>query len=110
MDTGGNVVKLAVLLFGDRSLPRPLRGLPVADPGDIDAAARSNRRLIVVGSDADLAAVLTRLLRIEQLDVEIGYVPQRRITRHPRLPATGRASGGSPSPTPRRPVDPADSG
>ena len=29
-------------------------------------------RLIVVGTDADLAAVLTRLLRIERLDVEVG--------------------------------------
>lgn len=75
-------------------LPRPLRALPVADAGDIDAAAHHSRRLIVVGSDADLAGVLTRLLRIEKLDVEIGFVPRRRspATRVYRLPAGRRAA------------------
>jgi hypothetical protein len=68
----------AVLLFGDRRLPRCLRGLKVADAGQLDTAARAGRRLIVVGSDADLAAVLTVLLRTESLDVEIGYLPPRR--------------------------------
>jgi hypothetical protein len=70
----------AVLLFGDRRLPRALRGLAVVDVGQLDAAAEASRRLIVVGSDADLAAVLTRLLRTERLDVEIGYLPPRRST------------------------------
>ena len=32
------------------------------------------RRVVVVGSDADLAAVLTRLLRADRLDVEVGHV------------------------------------
>jgi hypothetical protein len=61
---------VAVLLFGGRRLPRALAGLPVVD---LDGAG-DYRRLIVVGSDANLAAVLTRLLRTENLDVEIGFV------------------------------------
>ncbi len=35
-------------------------------------------RLIVVGEDAALAAVLTHLLRSERLDVEVAYVPSVR--------------------------------
>ncbi len=64
------------LLFGGRRLPRPLAGLagqPVHAPEDIDTAAARYRRLIVVGSDAELAAVLTRLLRADRLDVEVGH-------------------------------------
>jgi hypothetical protein len=80
-----------VLLFGERGLPRALTGLPsqrTADPGDIDAAAERCRRLIVVGADADLAAVLTRLLRTDRLDVEVGYVS--------RWPMARRARDGNP--------------
>ncbi|MBV8965633.1 MAG: peptidase M50 [Mycobacteriaceae bacterium] len=69
---------VAVLLFAGRVLPRALRRLPRADIDDVAEAARENGRLIVVGSDADLAAVLTALLRAELLDVEIGFVPDRR--------------------------------
>ncbi|MFZ0903866.1 MAG: peptidase M50, partial [Mycobacterium sp.] len=65
-------------MFGEHRVPRTLRGLPVADAGEIDAAAHDHRRLIVVGSDADLAAVLTRLLRTELLEVEVGFVSRRR--------------------------------
>ena len=74
---------VAVLVFGDHALPRPLRGLPVAELDDLD-----HRRVIVVGADADLAAVLTRLLRSERLDVEVGFVSRRRspATRAYRLP------------------------
>jgi hypothetical protein len=81
---------VAVLLFGDQRLPRALAWLPRADMDDIDAAA-DYRRLIVVGSDADLAAVLTRLLRSERLDVEIGFVSRHHsaATRAYRL-ARGR--------------------
>lgn len=87
----------AVLLFGDRRLPRSLRGLPVVD----DADAAEYWRLIVVGSDADLGAVLTRLLRADRLDVEVAFVSQRRsaATGAYRLPAgwraARRAQGGS---------------
>ncbi|MCV7198215.1 peptidase M50 [Mycobacterium angelicum] len=87
----------AVLLFGDSGVPRSLAGLPVfvGEPGDgLDAIDGPYRRLIVVGTDADLAAVLTRLLRAERLDVEVGYVPRRRTpaTRVYRLPAGRRAA------------------
>jgi hypothetical protein len=84
---------IAVLAFDDR-LPRPLRGLTVLAPGDTDAAIAPARRLVVVGADADLASVLTRLMRAELLDVEVAYVPHRRTpaTRAYRLPAGRRAA------------------
>jgi hypothetical protein len=71
-----NTTDVAVLLFGGRRPPRPLDGLAVhtvEGREDIDAAAGGCRRLIVVGADADLASVLTRLLRTERLDVEVGH-------------------------------------
>jgi hypothetical protein len=58
-----------VLLFGGRELPRALRGLPVADTPDAPC-----RRMIVVGAHAELAGVLTRLLRTDRLDVEVAHV------------------------------------
>jgi hypothetical protein len=84
---------VGVLVFGGRRVPRPLTGLPV-HPADIDAAIGLYRRLAVVGADADLAAVLTRLLRAERLDVEVAYVPPRRTsaTRAYRVPAGRRAA------------------
>ena len=84
---------MAVLAFDNR-LPRPLRALTVIDPGDIDAAIASARRLVVLGADADLASVLTRLMRAELLNVEVAYVPRRRTpaTRAYRLPAGRRAA------------------
>ena len=48
---------VVVLLFGGRRLPRALRDLATVTIDDITA----HRRVIVVGSDADLASVLTRL-------------------------------------------------
>jgi hypothetical protein len=71
---------VVVLLFGGRRLPRSLAALatePIARSADIDAAIAGRRRLVVVGNDADLAAVLTRLLRTGRLDVEVGYAPRR---------------------------------
>jgi hypothetical protein len=78
----------------------PLRGMPAgwpyphpapandqravatpARPGraDIDPLlAGPLRRIVVAGSDADLAAVLVRLLRRDRLDVELAYVPSDR--------------------------------
>ncbi|OIN82803.1 peptidase M50 [Mycobacterium malmoense] len=84
---------VGVLVFGDRRVPRPLTGLPV-HTADIDAATGPYRRLVVVGGDADLAAVLTRLLRAGRLDVEVAYAPPRRTraTRIYRLPAGRRAA------------------
>lgn len=92
-----------VLLFAGRRLPRPLRGLPTVqfgddtstdDPNALDAAIDRYGRLAVVGADADLARILTRLLRTDRLDVEVGYVPQRRTpaTAAYRLPAGWRAA------------------
>jgi hypothetical protein len=51
-------------------VPRALRDLPAVRLDEITA----QRRVVVVGSDADLAAVLSRLLRADRLDVEVGHV------------------------------------
>ena len=115
MNAAENTASIAVLLFGDkhprrrrgprsgprkrraiRHLPRPLTRVPVVrinTTADIDATIGQRRRLVVVGADADLAAVLTRLLRADRLDVEIGYAPRRRTaaTRIYRLPTGRRA-------------------
>ncbi|GLP81750.1 peptidase M50 [Mycobacterium antarcticum] len=69
---------VVVLRFGGRT-PRSLAPLPVVDvtaPTDVDAAADA-RRLIVLGTSADLAVVLARLLRIDRLDVEVALVQRR---------------------------------
>ncbi|AKK30192.1 hypothetical protein [Mycobacterium sp. EPa45] len=76
--------KIAVLRFGGRRLPRALASLPCHDGDDvagIDAAAQGASRVVVVGSSADLAAVLTRLMRIDRLDVEVAQVPRWRGAR-----------------------------
>lgn len=95
----------AILQFGDARPPRPLTGLPThrvaVDEGAkediqavVDALTGSCRRLVVVGDDAQLSMVLTRLLRTARLDVEVGYAPRRRTpaTRAYRLPAGRRAA------------------
>ena len=97
MNTGGDAASVAVLVFGDRRASGALRSLPahrVQSPADVDAAVGPYRRLVVVGADADLATVLTRLLRAELLTVEVAYVPRRRTpaTRAYRLPAGRRAA------------------
>ena len=75
-------------------LRRPAASVDGADDrsGDIDAATRLGARLVVVGADADLATVLTRLLRAERLDVEVGYAPRRR-TPPPGFTGCRRAAG-----------------
>jgi hypothetical protein len=90
------IPSVAVLLFGDRQ-HRSLRDLPthrVASAADVEAAVGPYQRLVVVGTDADLATVLSRLLRAERLDIEVAYVPRRRTpaTRIYRLPAGRRAA------------------
>jgi len=100
VNTAENTASVAVLLFGDGRVLRPLNSLPTrraespADLDAIDAAIGPYRRLVVVGADADLAAVLSRLLRAERLDVEVAYAPRRRTaaTRVYRLPAGRRAA------------------
>lgn len=67
---------------------------------------RSPRRLVVAGDDADLAAVVVRLLRTERLDVEIAYLPAgpTPATRAWGLPhgaaAAARARTGVATPVP----------
>ncbi|MFF0544738.1 hypothetical protein ACWEVD_30965 [Nocardia thailandica] len=53
----------------------PIPDLTVIDELLPVLAADSLPRLIVLGEDASLAAVLTHLMRTERLHVEIGYVP-----------------------------------
>lgn len=91
----------AVVVFGNHRVPGSLGDLPVhlaggpADVAALDATIGPYRRLVVVGFDADLAAMLTRLLHKQRLDVEIAYAPRRRTsaTRVYRLPAGRRAAG-----------------
>ena len=88
-----------------------------ARPGraDVDPLlAGPVRRLVVAGTDADLAAVLVRLLRRDRLDVELAYGPAdhrsaaARLWGLPRGPAAGelaRTGGARPArirPCPRR--------
>lgn len=58
-------------------MPRPLVSLTparITDPAGVEPAITDARRVAVVGSNADLAAVLTRLMRSERLDVEVAHV------------------------------------
>jgi hypothetical protein len=58
------------------SFPLPARaGRAELDPV---LAEHDPRRLIVVGTDADLAAVLVRLLRTDRLQVEVAFLPTGR--------------------------------
>lgn len=56
-----------VAVVGTGRVPRPLRDLPRVDVEDLGTP----RRLVVTGGDAELAAVLTALLRADRLDVEV---------------------------------------
>ncbi|EFV13757.2 hypothetical protein [Segniliparus rugosus] len=82
-----------VLAHASRQLPESLAALPqihrlssFADRKALDQAlrgAKTARRLIVLpaegsGADADLAAVLTRLMRREQLELPVAYLPAER--------------------------------
>ena len=62
MNIAADTASVAVLRFGARQLPGPLNGLPVHDVADvagIDAAIGPYRRLVVIGTDADLATTAT---------------------------------------------------
>lgn len=69
-----------VLTCGGAAAPASLAALPRVvcggRPGraDVDDLLPDARRLVVVGQDADLAAVLLRLLRTEHLGVELALV------------------------------------
>lgn len=97
---------------GSRAAP-VVPGVPAvvlpARPGraDVDPVlADGARRVIVHGSDADLAAVVLRLLRTERLDVEVAHLPVRgsAVAALFGLPAGAAAvdlaRGGTAVPTP----------
>jgi hypothetical protein len=48
--------------------------LQIDEPAAIDAAVRGAKRVIVLGGNAELATVLTRLMRADLLDVEVARV------------------------------------
>jgi hypothetical protein len=81
--------EVAVLRFGGRRVPRALADLPqhdVVTGTDVDAVVAG--RVIVLGTHADLSAVLTRLLRTDRLDVEVGFLARSWGARRVR---TGQA-------------------
>ncbi len=69
-----------VLCCGSVDIPRELAGSRVLrcpsrpERAEVDAALAGSQRVIVVGDDADLAAVLTRLLHTARLDVQLAHV------------------------------------
>ncbi|TMS45982.1 hypothetical protein [Mycobacterium sp. DBP42] len=72
-----------VAVVGSARVPRPLRDLPRVDVDDLG----THRRLVVTGGEAELAAVLSALLRADRLDVEVATVTggwsARRALRAP---------------------------
>ena len=85
-----DVSQVAVALFGGRRVPRGLRALPVLDAGTGPDPFLRYRRIIVVGSHADLAAVLTWLLRAERLDIEVAHMTRPWQGRRARTGAATR--------------------
>ncbi|RMI29347.1 hypothetical protein [Nocardia stercoris] len=94
-----------VLRCNGAPVPIALAALPtsqvaaIPEPTELDEllpvlAADSLPRLIVLGEDAALAAVLTHLLRTERLHIEIGYVPIDR-TYASRAYQTGTGSAAA---------------
>ena len=88
---------MTVLLFGDRKSPRSLAARPtvvIEGLGTLNDALEQvlpgARRVAVVGSDADLAAVLTRLMRVDRLDVEVAHVRGFRGARRAGTAAARR--------------------
>lgn len=83
---------VVVLAFGGRRTPRSLADLPavpVTGPAEVDAVT-DVRRLIVLGTHADLATVLSRLLRSDRLDVEVALVQRRWSAGRARTAAARR--------------------
>lgn len=65
-----------VAVFGSE-VPGALRDLPKVSLDELTG----QRRILVTGAAAELAAVLTTLLRADRLDVEIAHVTSRRSAR-----------------------------
>lgn len=84
-----------VLRFAGHRIPRALGDLAIVDIADrtdtagIDTATGGARRVIVLGADPDLAAVLTRLLRTARLHVEVAHTGSVSA-RHARSAAAQR--------------------
>jgi hypothetical protein len=84
-DVGAVVLVCGPAVVGAR--PGVARVAVPARPAKADldpVLADDPERVIVAGTDADLAAVVLRLLRAERLDIAVGFVPHRR-TRASRL-------------------------
>ena len=84
--------EVVVLRFGSRRVPRALSDLAVHDvgaPADVDPHVGAGR-MIVLGGLADLGTVLTRLLRADRLDVEVGLVSRPWHARRARTGAARR--------------------
>ncbi|MBX7431950.1 peptidase M50 [Mycobacterium sp. Y57] len=82
--------RVAVVSFGSRRLPRALRDLVVLDGPDSLDETTAVGRVVVIGSAADLATVLTRLLRIGRLDVEVAHLRRPWRARRARTRAATR--------------------
>jgi hypothetical protein len=80
------VSDVVVLRFGYRRVPRALRDLPVVELQYIT----DHRRVVIVGSHADLASVLTFLLRANRLDIEVGHLRRPWHARRARYAAAVR--------------------
>jgi hypothetical protein len=82
-----------VLRFGDRRVPRALAAVPVVDvigPADVDGAIDGATRMVVLGSEVDLATVLARLMRADRLAVEVAHLPGRPGARRALTAAAQR--------------------
>lgn len=105
-----------VLTCGKTRWPGPTAGVRViavaARPGREELAGvlaeLDGRRLVVCGTDADLNAVVLRLLRTEALTTPVGFVASSAssvVARRWRLPASAAAAAdlalhGEPTPVP----------
>jgi hypothetical protein len=89
---GSSSADVVLLTCGDGAAPatfasRAVAVAPRPERADLDPvlAAPGLRRLVVAGTDADLAAVLVRLLRTGRLGVELAYVSAERRSAAARV-------------------------
>lgn len=91
---------ITVLRFGDHRLPRALAGLRCREVDGAEAidevisgSPAAVSRLVVLGSDVDLAVVLTRLMRADRLDIEVAHprsLPPNRLSARRAVTGTAR--------------------
>lgn len=68
--------EITVLRFNGHRVPDPLGALECRDAEDaaaVDEAVGQARRVVVLGTDPDVAMVLSRLMRADRLDVEVAH-------------------------------------